>query len=82
MPQCRTSADLSDELTAAPRAQRLAAPLRGRRCLHGQGGSTITAEGSIRFGYWVSSFSTSGDHGRAVVLAYDSGTVTPVSVEW
>jgi hypothetical protein len=34
------------------------------------------------FRYWVSSFSASGDHGRAVVLAYDERTVTPVSVEW
>jgi hypothetical protein len=34
------------------------------------------------FRYWVSSFSTSGNHGRAVVLAYDDRTVRPVSVEW
>ena len=34
------------------------------------------------FRYWVSSFSTSGDHGRAVVWAYDDRTVTPVAVEW
>ncbi|HEY6456495.1 MAG TPA: hypothetical protein VIY90_14575 [Steroidobacteraceae bacterium] len=40
------------------------------------------AQSGPSYRYWVSNFSASGDHGRAVVLAYDDETVRPVHVEW
>jgi len=40
------------------------------------------AQSGPAYRYWVSSFSASGNHGRAVVLAYDDQTVKPIKVEW
>lgn len=40
------------------------------------------AQSGPTYPYWVSSFSASGSHGRAVVWAYDDQAVKPIKVEW